>query len=85
MSTDDYPPSAIRAQEEGTVAYHLTVGADGHVTNCAVTQSSGHADLDDTSCRLLTRRARFNPGKDSSGASVGGVYDGRFRWQLPKD
>jgi len=85
MSTDDYPPSSLRNEEEGTTGYHLTVGADGRVTACSVTSSSGHPALDDTACRLLSRRARFNPGKDSSGAASGGVYDGRFTWRIPKD
>ena len=85
MSTDDYPPGALRAEEEGTVAFTLTVGSDGRVTGCSVTQSSGHSDLDETSCRLLSRRARFNPGKDSAGNPTGGIYPGRFRWQIPKD
>ena len=85
MSTDDYPPSSLRNEEEGTTGYHLTVGADGRVTACAVTASSGHPALDDTACRLLSRRARFNPGKDSAGQPTGGVYDGRFTWRIPKD
>jgi protein TonB len=85
MSTDDYPSASIRNEEEGTVAFRLVVGADGRVTGCTVTTSSGHPALDETSCRLLSRRARFNPGKDPSGAATGGVYDGRFRWELPKD
>ena len=84
MSSDDYPPSAQREEKEGTVGFLLTVGADGRVTNCSVTSSSGTAALDDTTCKLLSRRARFNPGKDSSGAATGGVYPGRFRWVLPQ-
>jgi protein TonB len=85
MSTDDYPPSSLRNEEEGTTGYHLTVAADGRVTACSITASSGHPALDDTACRLLSRRARFNPGKDSSGSATGGVYDGRFTWRIPKD
>jgi protein TonB len=85
MTTDDYPSRALRAGEEGTTAYRLTVGPDGRVTNCTITGSSGSSELDDTACRLLSRRARFNPGKDSSGSAMGGEYNGRFRWQIPKE
>ena len=85
MSSDDYPPSAQREEKEGTVAYTLVVGADGRVTGCSVTASSGTPALDDQTCKLLSRRARFNPGKDSSGAATGGIYPGRFRWVLPKE
>ena len=61
-----------------------SVGPDGRVASCAVTSSSGSSVLDDTVCRLLARRAKFNPGKDSSGAATGGVFSSRFRWQIQK-
>jgi protein TonB len=85
MSSDDYPSASIRNNEEGTVAYRLDVGTDGRVTACSVTQSSGHPLLDETACRLLQRRARFNIGKDAAGNPTTSVYNGRFRWQVPKD
>jgi protein TonB len=85
ITTDDYPSASLRNNEEGTTSYRLDVGADGKVVACTVTASSGHPALDDTSCRLLQRRARFNAATDSSGAKVGSVYSGRVRWQIPKD
>ena len=85
MSTDDYPPSALRNNEAGTVSFKLDVGPDGRVTNCTVTGSSGFADLDQTACRLLTRRARFTPAKDQAGNGIAGSYSSRFTWQIPKD
>lgn len=85
MTTDDYPPSALRDGVEGTVGTVLLIGADGKVTSCSVTSSSGSSLLDDTSCRLLTRRARFQPGKDSAGNAIGGQYRFRFSWKIPKE
>ena len=85
MSTDDYPPSALRNNEAGTVGFKLDVGTDGRVTNCTVTSSSGFADLDQTACRLLTKRARFTPAKDAGGAAIGDSFSSRFTWQIPKD
>ena len=41
FSTDDYPPSALRNEEQGTTAVRLTIGPDGRVTGCTVTASSG--------------------------------------------
>lgn len=85
MSAEDYPAASMRNQEEGTVAYRLAVGADGKVTGCDITQSSGFPALDQTACRLLQRRARFNPAKGTDGQPMGFSYPGRFRWQIPKD
>lgn len=84
-TNDDYPPSAQRDGAQGTTGFSLTVGPDGRVTGCSVTSSSGSSILDDTTCRLVTRRARFNPGKDTTGAAVGGQFSSRIRWQIPEN
>jgi periplasmic protein TonB len=84
VTNDDYPPSAQRDGVEGVTGFRLAVGPDGKVTGCSVTSSSGSSLLDDTACRLLTRRARFNPAKDSNGTALSDTYSGRFRWQIQK-
>lgn len=85
MSTDDYPSASLRNNEEGAVGYRLEVGTDGKVSSCSITQSSGHPMLDETSCRLLQRRARFNVAKDAAGKPIPSVWPGRFVWKIPKD
>lgn len=82
-SNDDYPPSAVRNEESGTTGFRLDIGADGKVTNCTITSSSGSSTLDNTTCTLLKRRAKFTPGRDSDGSSIGGVYSSRIKWVLP--
>jgi periplasmic protein TonB len=84
VTNDDYPPSAQRDGVEGVTGFRLAVGPDGKVTGCTVTSSSGSSLLDDTACRLLTRRARFNPAKDANGVGMADSYAGRFRWQIQK-
>lgn len=83
VSNDDYPSSAIRAEEQGTTRFRLTVGPDGRVTNCTVTGPSGSSALDSATCRLMQRRARFTPARDSSGGPVGDVVSNAIRWVLP--
>jgi len=85
VTTDDYPPSAIREGVQGTTGFTLAVGPDGKVTGCTVTSSSGSALLDDTACKLLARRARFTPAKDAAGNGMPSSYSNRVRWQVPKD
>lgn len=84
-SNDDYPTGALRREEQGTTRFTLTVGADGRVTGCTVTGSSGSDELDRTTCSLVSRRARFNPGVDGDGKPVGGTYSNAVRWVVPKD
>jgi protein TonB len=84
VTNDDYPPSAQRDGVEGVTGFSLAVGPDGKVTGCSITASSGSSILDDTACRLLTRRARFNPAKEAGGNPIASSYAGRFRWQIQK-
>ena len=82
VTNDDYPSRAVREEAEGVVRFRLTVGPDGRVANCDVTGSSGHSVLDDEVCRLLQRRARFDPALDSRGNPTTGTWSSSFRWQL---
>ena len=84
FSTDDYPMEAIRREEQGTVAYRLTISRRGRVTGCEVISSSGSAALDSQTCRILTKRARFEPARNTDGERVAGNYSGRIRWELPE-
>jgi TonB family protein len=83
ISSDDYPAEAFRAGEQGTTSFRLSVGADGAVTNCSVTQSSGSTTLDTATCQLMTSRARFTPAVDAGGRPVGDTVNARIAWRLP--
>lgn len=83
ITTDDYPPSALRGEEQGVVAIALRIAADGRIDSCTVTASSGHVALDQATCRLYQRRARFTPARDDGGNPVAGTFTDRVRWQLP--
>jgi TonB family protein len=78
----DYPAEARRNREEGVVGYRLEIGADGRVTRCRVTSPSGSASLDAATCRLLTKRARFTPARDSNGRPAPGAVWSRIAWRL---
>ncbi|MEH6662200.1 MAG: energy transducer TonB [Parasphingorhabdus sp.] len=83
-NANDYPSRALREEREGTTRFRLTVNADGRVSDCQITGSSGHADLDDAACKNLTRRARFRPSLDANGNATTGYYSNAVRWEIPK-
>jgi protein TonB len=83
ISDADYPSSALRAEESGTTGFRLEIGANGRVTNCTVTSSSGSSALDSATCRLLRSRARFTPAKDQNGNPTTDTYSSRIQWRLP--
>ncbi|MXO64222.1 energy transducer TonB [Altericroceibacterium endophyticum] len=80
---NDYPSRALREGQEGVASFRVVVGSDGKVRSCEITASSGHALLDKATCDNVTRRARFNPAKNDSGAKVVGTYSSRIRWTIP--
>lgn len=82
-STRDYPTLALRDEREGTTAFRVTVGTDGRVTGCQITESSGHSDLDEATCANVTTRAEFYPAQDKKGKVIIGNYANRIRWQIP--
>lgn len=82
VSNDDYPSRAIREEAQGTVRFTLTVGPDGRASDCQVTGSSGNSALDETACRLLRQRSRFDPRLDADGNPTTGTWSSSFRWVL---
>jgi protein TonB len=82
-NTNDYPSRALQQEREGTTGFRVSIGIDGRVIECSITQSSGHDDLDAATCTNIKRRARFEPAV-SNGEKVQGSYSGRVRWQIPK-
>ena len=85
VTTNDYPTIGLQREQEGSTRYRLSIDAAGKVNSCTVTTSSGHSELDSTTCAVLTRRARFTPATDESGAKVPGSFSGTVTWRLPQD
>jgi protein TonB len=79
----DYPQRALREERAGTTGFRVTVGPDGRVVDCTVTSSSGSPDLDDATCKNVTRRARFKPAMEN-GVAVQSTYSNRIRWVIPE-
>jgi protein TonB len=67
FSADDYPAAAQAAGAEGTAQAEITIGTDGRVVGCNITRSSGNSALDQATCNIIRRRAKYVPAKDSNG------------------
>ena len=80
VTTNDYRAIWINREYTGIARFELSVGTNGRVSHCRITSSTGHAALDEATCKLVKRRARFDPAKDSSGKN--GSRDLRQRGQL---
>lgn len=84
ITESDYKTSWINREMMGTAGFRLAISASGQVEGCQITRSTGHSALDEATCALLMRRAKFEPAKDTSGQRVAGTYASSVRWQIPE-
>ncbi len=82
IKSSDYPRAARDAGVEGTVTVRYTVGVEGRVTDCRVARSSGSPELDDTTCRLILQRFRFEPGRDAAGRPIPDGWEEEHIWTM---
>ena len=85
FSDDDYPAAAMRGDEQGTTRYRIQIGADGRVSRCTITGSSGSNALDQTTCRIVRARTRFAPARDSRGRPVTDTREGEVTWRMEEE
>lgn len=83
VTADDYRSSWINRELTGSAKFDLAIAPNGRVTGCRITQSTGHSALDEATCTLIAKRARFTPAIDAAGKPVAGSYSSSIRWVLP--
>lgn len=68
VTSDDYPPGALKVTNQRDAILRFKVTRDGRVADCAIAESSGSPVLDKAACSLVTRRARYRPAVASDGS-----------------
>ena len=77
VSAFPIPPGGRQARVGKRTLVMLDVSAQGRVTGCRVTQSSGFPDTDAKVCELAYEQIRFKPALDDSGNPIAS----RFHYQ----
>lgn len=80
IKVSDYPRAARRAGIGGRVEFRFIVGVTGRVTDCAITRSSGNAELDATTCRVVMKRFRYHPSTNAAGYPIPAEVEGDHLW-----
>lgn len=80
ISDRDFPRTAADAGVSGRVEIIFNVEVDGRVTDCAIERSSGNRELDETTCRLVTQRFRYEPARDARGRPVPSTLIETHEW-----
>jgi len=84
ITDSDYRSTWIRREMTGTASFALGINTKGRVTDCRITRSTGYTALDAATCKLISRRARFEPARNSDGQVTSGTYSNSIRWVLPE-
>lgn len=82
VTTLDYPKLSILFAEEGIVNVRLNLTMSGRVSACTVLRPSGFARLDELTCKLLSRRAKFTPALGPDGQPAAGRYTQAVGWKM---
>lgn len=80
VSPYDYPVAALKEKRSGASEFILRVSAEGRPLSCEISGSSGSQDLDQQTCAMVMRRARFKPARDAAGRAMPSVYRNRNSW-----
>lgn len=78
----NYPTRAAREGREGRVGVRVTIDAEGRVSSCSVSSSSGSPDLDEAACEGMERYARFDPALNDAGNPTSGSYSTAIVYKL---
>lgn len=81
---DDYPVSAMAANNMGAVRTRVVVSPDGRPERCDVTMPAKDAALNATTCAVLMRRARYTPAHDAVGVPVFATIGYITVWSLDR-
>ena len=76
----DYRRAGAPRDAYGTVVVGFRVRSDGAVDRCSVIRSSGYREFDQTTCRLIEQRFRYQPARDQSGQPIDWNVRTDFTW-----
>ena len=77
----DFPQSA-RGAGRLKIGVRYAIGPSGRVDKCDIIESSGYAEVDAMTCRIIMERYRFRPARDPDGYAVTEVKEEDYRWKL---
>jgi protein TonB len=80
LTNADYRRARPPEGAAGTVRVSFRVRSDGSADRCAVLGSSGFAEFDEATCRLIEQRFRFRPARDESGRAIDWTVRTEYTW-----
>jgi protein TonB len=82
LTNADYRAARPPEGAAGTVVVSFTVRTNGRADSCSVIRSSGYAEFDQATCRLIEQRFRYRPATDQSGRPIDWTIRTDYTWSL---
>ena len=76
----DYPSESYYAGKSGIVRFRLDVDEDGTPVRCVIQGSYTDPAFEETVCRVLMQKARFEPAIDAQGERVAAYWQNSVMW-----
>ena len=82
FTSRDYPSKLVEKGIQGSVGALLTIDATGAVSACRAIESSRTVELDELTCAIFLKRARYGPAIDKTGKAVPALSYYRVNWMI---
>lgn len=82
LSSNDYPDKMLAKFQNALIQFRLDIDGAGAVGGCSILSQAGEAEFAETTCRLLSKRAKFSPALDADGKATRSYYISSVRWTI---
>ncbi|MEQ1542791.1 MAG: energy transducer TonB [Novosphingobium sp.] len=82
VNFEDYPKTMLAKSANALIQFRLDVDAGGTVAGCSILSQAGETEFADTTCKLLSKRAKFVPALDAEGKPTRSYYISSVRWTV---
>ena len=82
FSSGDYPPGMLNAGQQADVSIRLLVDATGRVAKCTATSQFVETGFNAATCKIVTKRAMFEPAELADGTKVPSYYLRRIKFRI---
>jgi hypothetical protein len=82
LRSNDYPAEMLRQLMGGLVQFRLDVSDAGLITGCHIQFRTNPDAFADLSCKLISKRGRFNPALDRNGKPIKSYFVSTVRWTV---
>ena len=83
LESGDYPHMPLMMGQGGFVQFRFDVDVEGKVAGCYILERTSPDQFADTVCRVLTKRARFQPALDERGKAVRSYFVSKVKFVMP--